>query len=61
MQDNIAEAKENRSNLRLVRLWAPLGTGVLGGLLIGAGLMLELGYRRRLKAAQYDSLGRHRP
>jgi hypothetical protein len=60
VQNNVAEAKENRSKLRLVRLWAPLGAGVLGGLLIGAGLMLELGYRRRRRAAEYDSLGRHR-
>lgn len=56
VKTNIAEAKDNRSSLRLVRLWAPIGAGVLGGLLIGAGLMLELGYRRRRTAAEVDEV-----
>lgn len=59
VENGIAEASDNRSKLRLVRLWVPIGAGVLGGLLIGAGLMLELGYRRRRTAAE-DDLGRHR-
>ncbi|MGH3432377.1 MAG: DUF3068 domain-containing protein [Thermocrispum sp.] len=46
---NAEEAASNRSKLRLVRLWVPIGAGVLGGLLVGAGLMLELGYRRRAR------------
>lgn len=59
VKNNISEASDNRSKLRLVRLWVPIGAGVLGGLLIGAGLMLELGYRRRRTTAE-DDLGRHR-
>lgn len=57
---NVEAAASNRSMLRLVRLWVPIGAGVIGGVLIAGGLLLELGYRRRQRADAMAENGRHR-